>query len=87
LAGFIGTFALIFISAGAVVTFDPSNFAAVAFEDGFCYAFGNESNSYVNPALTLGVVIAGEGKFSAAVLVFLAQLLGGAADGVALARV
>jgi hypothetical protein len=33
----------------------------------FAYAFGNESNSYVNPALTLGVVIAGEGKFSAAV--------------------
>jgi glycerol uptake facilitator-like aquaporin len=53
----------------------------------FAYAFGNESNSYVNPALTLGVVIAGEGKFSAAVLVFLAQLLGGAAGGVALARV
>lgn len=91
-AEFIGTFALIFIGAGAVIALSPSNFAAIALAHGFvimafAYAFGNESNSYLNPALTLGVVIAGEGKFSAAIPVFLAQFAGGIIGGLALAGI
>jgi glycerol uptake facilitator-like aquaporin len=53
----------------------------------FAYAFGKESNSYLNPALTLGVLIAGEGSFAAGVPVFLAQFVGGISGGLALAGV
>ena len=92
LAEFIGTFALIFIGAGAVIALDPNNFAAIALAHGFvimvfAYSFGNESNSYVNPALTLGVVIAGEGSLGAAIPVFFAQLAGGVVGGLALAAI
>lgn len=92
IAEFIGTFALIFIGAGAVIALSPSNFAAIALAHGFvimafAYAFGNESNSYLNPALTVGVVIAGEGKFAAAIPVFLAQFAGGIVGGLALAAI
>ena len=92
IAEFIGTFALIFIGAGAVTVLDPPNFAAIAMAHGFvimafAYAFGDESNSYLNPALTLGVVIAGEGKFSAAVPVFIAQFAGGIVGALTLAAI
>lgn len=92
IAEFLGTFALIFIGAGAVVALDPNNFAAIAFAHGFvimafAYAFGNESNSYLNPALTVGVVLAGEGSFAAAIPVFVAQFAGGIAGGLALAAI
>ena len=92
IAEFIGTFALIFIGAGAVVALDPNNFAAIGLAHGFvimafAYAFGNESNSYLNPALTLGVALAGEGSALAALPIFLAQFAGGAAGGLALAAV
>ena len=92
LAEFIGTFALIFIGAGAVIALDPPNMAAIALAHGFvimafAYAFGNESNSYLNPALTVGVVIAGEGKLSAAIPVFFAQSAGGMVGGLALAAI
>ncbi|RFC62011.1 aquaporin family protein [Fulvimarina endophytica] len=92
IAEFIGTFALIFIGAGAVVAVDPNNWVAIGLAHGFvimvfAYAFGNESNSYVNPALTIGVVVAGEGRLSAAVPVFLAQIAGGIVGGLVLAAV
>lgn len=92
IAEFLGTFALIFIGAGAVVALDPSNFAAIALAHGFvimafAYAFGNESNSYLNPALTVGVVIAGEGSVTAAIPVFIAQFAGGIVGGLALAAI
>ena len=92
IAEFIGTFALIFIGAGAVIVLDPVNFAAIALAHGFVimafgYAFGKESNSYLNPALTLGVLIAGEGKWVAALPVFLTQFAGGIAGGLSLAAI
>ena len=92
IAEFIGTFALIFIGAGAVTVLDPPNMAAIALAHGFvimafAYAFGNESNSYLNPALTFGVVLAGEGKLAAAVPVFLAQFAGGIVGGLSLAAI
>lgn len=90
IAEFLGTFALIFIGAGAVVALQPSNFAAIAFAHGFvimafAYAFGNESNTYLNPALSVGIVIAGEGRIGAAVPVIIAQFAGGIAGGLTLA--
>lgn len=90
IAEFLGTFALIFIGAGAVVALQPSNFAAIAFAHGFvimafAYAFGNESNTYLNPALSVGIVIAGEGQIGAAVPVIIAQFAGGIAGGLTLA--
>lgn len=92
IAEFIGTFALIFIGAGAVTMFDPLNWAAIGLAHGFvimafAYAFGNESNSYLNPALTVGVVIAGEGKLATAIPVFLAQFAGGIVGGITLAAI
>lgn len=92
IAEFIGTFALIFIGAGAVTVLDPPNIAAIALAHGFvimafAYAFGNESNSYLNPALTLGVVIAGEGKIAAAIPVFITQFAGGICGGLALSAI
>jgi len=92
LAEFVGTFALIFIGAGAVTVLDPPNITAIALAHGFvimafAYAFGNESNSYLNPALTVGVVLAGEGKLAAAIPVFIAQFAGGIVGGLALAAI
>jgi glycerol uptake facilitator-like aquaporin len=90
--GFVGTFGLISIGAGTVVALDPSNFVAIDLAHGFvntafAYAFGKESNSYLNPALTLGVLIAGEGGFAATVPVFLAHCVGSIIGGLALAGV
>jgi MIP family channel proteins len=84
IAEFIGTFALIFIGAGAVITLAPNETVSIALAHGltimtFAYAFGNESGSYVNPALSIAVVVAGERKFVAALPVILAQLGGGIA--------
>ncbi|WP_240698927.1 MIP/aquaporin family protein [Sphingomonas sp. AAP5] len=71
---------------------DPPNIAAIALAPGFvimafAYAFGNESNSYLNPALTLGVVLAGEGKIAAAIPVFIAQFAGGICGGLTLSAI
>ncbi|MBI0476976.1 aquaporin family protein [Sphingomonas sp. MA1305] len=92
LAEFIGTFALIFIGAGAVIALSPNETVAVALAHGLtimsiAYAFGNESGSYLNPALSLAVVIAGERKFAAAIPTILAQLAGGVGGGLALAAI
>ncbi|WP_131114438.1 MIP/aquaporin family protein [Lichenihabitans psoromatis] len=84
LAEFLGTFALIFIGAGAVIVLAPNETVAVALAHGFvimsfAYAFGNESGSYVNPALVVASVVAGEHSPLDAVPVIIAQLLGGIA--------
>ena len=89
LAEFIGTFALIFIGAGAVVALAPNNFAAIALAHGFvimafAYAFGNNSGSYVNPVLSVAVALSGERSWSDALPVIIVQLAGGVAGGLAL---
>jgi glycerol uptake facilitator-like aquaporin len=86
---FMGTFALVFIGAAAVVASDPGNFEAIALAHGFvimafAYSFGTESNSYLNTALTLGAVMAGEGSFAATAPVLLARFAGGTSGGLAL---
>ncbi len=92
LAEFIGTFALIFIGAGAATVLGPGELTAIALAHGlvimsFAYAFGNESGSYINPALLVAVVVAGEHSVLDAIPVMAAQLLGGVTGGLALLAV
>jgi MIP family channel proteins len=84
LAEFIGTFALIFIGAGAVTVLAPNNIAAVALAHGlvimvFAYSYGKDSGSFINPAMTIAAVVAGEHSFWDAIPVIIVQLLGGIA--------
>lgn len=87
-AEFVGTFALIFIGAGAVAI-DIGGLLGAAFAHGFVvvafiYAYGHISGTHINPAVTLGLLIAGEIEFVAAVGYWLVQFLGGILGAVVL---
>ena len=78
---FIGTFALIFIGAGALAI-GSANLVGVALAHGlvivvFVYAYGHISGTHINPAVTLGLLIAGEIEFVAAIGYWVVQFLGG----------
>ena len=78
---FIGTFALIFVGAGAVAI-DVGGLAGAAFAHGFVviafiYAYGHISGTHINPAVTLGLLVAGEIEFAAAIGYWIVQFLGG----------
>ena len=78
---FIGTFALIFLGAGAVAI-DVGGLIGAAFAHGcvvvaFIYAYGHISGTHINPAVTLGLLIAGEIEFVAAVGYWVVQFIGG----------
>ncbi len=80
-AEFIGTFALIFIGAGALAI-GSANLVGVALAHGlvivtFAYAYGHISGTHINPAVTLGLLIAGEIEFVAAIGYWIVQFLGG----------
>ena len=82
LAEFIGTFALVFIGAGAVTVLAPNQVVAVALAHGlvimtFAYDFGKESGTYFNPALTVSAMVAGDHSIPDGAVVILVQLLGG----------
>lgn len=81
IAEFIGTFALIFIGAGALAI-GECGLLEVALAHGlviivFIYAYGHISGTHINPAVTLGLLIAGEIEFVAAIGYWIAQFLGG----------
>ena len=87
-AEFIGTFALIFIGAGALAI-GQANLVGVALAHGlvivvFAYAYGHISGTHINPAVTLGLLIAGEIQFVAAIGYWIAQFLGGILGAVVL---
>ena len=89
IAELIGTFALVFIGAGAGAL-GIGGLVGVAFAHGlvlacFVYAYGHVSGTHVNPAVTLGVLLAGKIAAGRAVAYWVAQLAGGALAGYALA--
>ena len=87
-AEFIGTFALIFIGAGALAI-GQANLLDVALAHGFVvvafvYTYGHISGTHINPAVTLGLLISGEIEFVAAIGYWIVQFLGGILGAVVL---
>jgi MIP family channel proteins len=86
-AELIGTFALIFIGAGSVAL--GSHLVGVAFAHGlvvlgFAYAYGHISGTHINPAVTLGVWVAGKIDAVRALAYIVVQLAGGILGALAL---
>lgn len=86
-AEFIGTFALIFIGAGCVAV--SGQLVAIALAHGlvvlgFAYAYGHISGTHINPAVTLGVWVAGKIDAGRAGAYVVAQLAGGIVGALAL---
>jgi glycerol uptake facilitator-like aquaporin len=83
-AEFIGTFALIFIAAGAAIAFGVNHDPPVAFAHGltilvFVAAFGEISGGHLNPAVTIGLATAGAFPTCRVGPYVVAQLAGGVA--------
>jgi aquaporin Z len=96
LAEFVGTFAFVFIGAGAaaVVGSDAglNGIIAVAFAHGlaimaFAFAYGSVSGGHMNPAVTVGVLAAGAMSAGEAIGYIVSQLLGGVAGALLLRTV
>ena len=90
-AEFIGTFALIFVGAGAAAI-GAGGLLGVAFAHGFvvvgfAYAYGHVSGTHINPAVTLGLLLVKEIEPATAIGYWIVQLLGGVAGAAALAAV
>ena len=87
IAEFVGTFVLVFFAVGAAVFgMDQSGVVGVALAFGLvlfalCYAIGPISGCHVNPAVTVGMLVAGRLSITGAVGYWVAQLLGGIAGG------
>jgi MIP family channel proteins len=86
LAELIGTFAFVFIGAGAAAVIGDAvglpGIAAIAFAHGltimvFAFAYGTVSGGHMNPAVTVGVLAAGAMRAGAAAGYILSQLIGG----------
>jgi MIP family channel proteins len=86
LAEFIGTFALIFIGAGAGAVVGDGvglpGLIAIAFAHGltvmaFAFAYGSVSGGHFNPSVTVGVLAAGAMRVGEAVGYIVSQLIGG----------
>lgn len=82
LAEFIGTFALIFVGAGAVAV-GAGGVVGAAFAHGLvivsmAYAYGAISGAHLNPAVTLAVALRGRLAWAQALGYWLAQFAGAA---------
>ena len=86
LAEFIGTFSFVFIGAGAAAVVGSGvglpGIAAIAFAHGlaimvFAFAYGPVSGGHFNPAVTVGVLLAGAMHVGEAVGYIVSQLVGG----------
>jgi MIP family channel proteins len=96
LAEFIGTFAFVFIGAGAAAVVGDGvglpGIAAIAFAHGltimvFAFAYGSVSGGHMNPAVTVGVLAAGATCVRDAIGYIVAQLVGGIAGALLLGAV
>ena len=79
-AEFIGTFALVFIGAGAAVV-GIGGLLGVALAHGlvvtvFAYTYGHISGSHINPAVTFGLALNNTIKWAEAVFYWVAQFVG-----------
>ncbi len=79
LAEFIGTFALVFIGAGAGIA--GSDLLGIALAHGltiavFVYAYGHISGTHINPAVTFALALNGTIKWSQAIFYWIAQFAG-----------
>lgn len=88
-AEFVGTFALVYIGAGAAAL-GSAGLAGVALAHGlvvlaFAYAFGHLSGTHVNPAVTVGIWLVGRIDTRRAISYVVFQLAGGVAGALALA--
>ena len=86
LAEFIGTFAFVFIGAGAAAVVGDGvglpGIAAIAFAHGltimvFAFAYGTVSGGHMNPAVTVGVLAVGAMRAGEAAGYIVSQLVGG----------
>ncbi len=96
LAEFIGTFALIFIGAGAGAVVGDGvglpGLIAIAFAHGltvmaFAFAYGSVSGGHFNPSVTVGVLAAGAMGVGEAIGYIVSQLIGGVAGALLLRTV
>ena len=96
LAEFIGTFSFVFIGAGTAAVVGGAaglnGIAAVAFAHGlaimaFAFAYGSVSGGHMNPAVTVGVLVAGAMGVGEAVGYIVSQLIGGIAGALFLSAV
>jgi MIP family channel proteins len=96
LAEFIGTFAFVFIGAGAAAVVGDGvglpGIAAIAFAHGlaimvFAFTYGPVSGGHMNPAVTIGVLAAGAMRVRDAIGYIVAQLVGGIAGALVLRAV
>jgi MIP family channel proteins len=96
LAEFIGTFALIFIGAGAGAVVGDGvglpGLIAIAFAHGltvmaFAFAYGSVSGGHFNPSVTVGVLAAGAMGAGEAIGYIVSQLIGGVAGALLLRTV
>ena len=96
IAEFIGTFALVFIGAGAAAVIGDGvglpGIAAIAFAHGltlmvFAFAYGRVSGGHMNPAVTVGVLAAGAIRVGEATGYIVSQLIGGIAGALLLRAV
>ena len=86
----IGTFALIFIGAGAAAIGGDLIVVALAHGlviIGLAYAYGHHSGTQINPAVTFGLLIAGEIKIATAINYWIMQFTGGILGAAALSFV
>ena len=84
LAEFIGTFALVFIGAGAGIA--NAGLLGVALAHGlvvatFAYTFGYISGTHINPAVTFAMWVSSKLKFGEAVTYWIAQFAGAIVAG------
>ncbi|HTJ56571.1 MAG TPA: aquaporin [Devosiaceae bacterium] len=93
LAEFIGTFAFVFIGAGAASIIGSAvglnGMAAIALAHGltimvFIFAYGSVSGGHFNPAVTVGILAAGKIALTDAIGYIVAQILGATAGALAL---
>jgi aquaporin Z len=79
-AEFIGTFALVYIGAGAGAL-GVGGLVGVALAHGlvivaFAYAYGHHSGTHINPAVTFGMLVAGEMSLADAIRYWFVQFAG-----------